>query len=83
MDTSQFDDTNFISKPDIKSILSSDLRNCFDEEIVDRNTEFPKYLTEANNIIKSLKNIKEYRQFEDPKIEELRWFNFAHINKKK
>ena len=76
-----FEDTNLINNPNIKSILSSDLRNCFDEETIDRSAEFIKYLTEANNIIKSLKNIKEYRQFDDPKIEELRWFNFLHLNK--
>ena len=76
-----FKDTNLINNLDIKSILSSDLRNCFDEESIDRNAEFTKYLNDANKIVKSFNESKEYKQFDDPEVEELRWFNFLHLNK--
>jgi len=76
-----FEDTNRINNPDIKSILSSDLQNCFDEESVDRNAEFTKYLNDANKIVKAFNELKEYQQFDDPEVEELRWFNFIHLTK--
>jgi len=76
-----FEDTFLYSKPDIKSILSSNLRNCFDEESIDRKVEFANYLDKANKIVQTLDEEKEYQQFDDPEVEELRWFNFIHLDK--
>ena len=76
-----FKDTNFINNPDIKSILSSDLRNCFDEESIDHSAEFRKYLKDANKLVSSFNESKEYQHFDDLEVEELRWFNFIHLSK--
>ena len=76
-----FEDTFLYSKLDIKSILSSNLRNCFDEESIDRKVEFANYLDKANKIVQTLDEEKEYQQFDDPEVEELRWFNFIHLDK--
>lgn len=76
-----FKDTILYNKPDIKSVLTTNLRDCFDEEFIDRNVEFTKYLNDARKLVKTLGDEIEYRQFDDPEAEELRWFNFIHINK--
>ncbi|MFX0074020.1 MAG: aminotransferase class V-fold PLP-dependent enzyme [Candidatus Hermodarchaeota archaeon] len=74
-----FKDKNPINNPNIESVISSDLKNCFDEESIDRLAEFTKYLNEAHKMVEVLNESKEYQQFDDPKIEELRWFNFLHL----
>ncbi|MHA1477089.1 MAG: aminotransferase class V-fold PLP-dependent enzyme [Promethearchaeota archaeon] len=76
-----FEDTLLYNKPDIKSILSIDLKNCFDEESIDRNVEFANYLNEARKLVKKFGDEIEYQQFDDPETEELRWFNFIHLHK--
>ncbi len=76
-----FKDTLSYNKPDIKSILSIDLKNCFNEESIDRNVEFANYLNEAKKLVKKFGDEIKYQQFDDPETEELRWFNFIHINK--
>jgi len=76
-----FEDTLLYNKPDIKSILSIDLKNCFDEESIDRNVEFANYLNEAIKLVKKFGDEIEYQQFDDPETEELRWFNFIHLHK--
>jgi selenocysteine lyase/cysteine desulfurase len=76
-----FKDTLLYNKPDIKSVLKTNLRDCFDEELIDRNIEFTKYLNDARKLVKTLGDEIEYRQFDDPEVEELRWFNFIHLNK--
>ena len=73
-----FKDTLLHNKPDIKSVLKTILLDCFDEEIIDRNVEFTKYLNDAKKLIKTLEDEIEYHQFDDPEAEELRWFNFIH-----
>ncbi|NVM18749.1 MAG: aminotransferase class V-fold PLP-dependent enzyme [Candidatus Lokiarchaeota archaeon] len=75
-----FEETLNYNHPDIKSILSTNLRDCFDEESIDRDAEFIKYLKDANKIIKNFEEEKEYQQFANPEDEELRWFNFIHLN---
>jgi selenocysteine lyase/cysteine desulfurase len=75
-----FKDTLLFNKPDIKSILSTDLKNCFDEEPIDQNEEFTKYLNDARKLVKTFGDEIKYHQFDDPEVEELRWFNFIHIN---
>ncbi len=77
----KFKDILNYNQPDIKSIVSAKLRDCFDQESIDRDAEFTKYLKDANNIIKKFKKEKEYQQFDDPNLEELRWFNFIHLIK--
>jgi len=76
-----FEDTLSYNKPEIKSILSTDLKNCFDEESIDRNIEYANYLNEARKLVKKFGDKIEYQQFDDPEDEELRWFNFIHLNK--
>jgi len=76
-----FKDTLLYNKPDIKSILSADLKSCFDEESIDQNVEFTKYLNDAEKLVKTFVDKIEYHQFDDLEAEELRWFNFIHINK--
>jgi len=76
-----FKDTLSYNKPEIKSILSTDLKNCFDEESIDRNIEYANYLNEARKLVKKFGDKIEYQQFDDPEAEELRWFNFIHLNK--
>ncbi|MHA1460027.1 MAG: aminotransferase class V-fold PLP-dependent enzyme [Promethearchaeota archaeon] len=76
-----FEDTLTYSMPEIKSILSTDLKNCFDEENIDRNAEFTNYLDNANKIAQTIEEEKDYQHFDDPEVEELRWFNFIHLNK--
>jgi len=76
-----FEDTNLINTPDIKSILSSDLKNCFDEESIDRNVEFVNYLNDAKKLVKKFGDEIVSHQFDDPEVEELRWFNFIHLTK--
>jgi selenocysteine lyase/cysteine desulfurase len=77
----KFEDILNYNRPDIKSIISAELRDCFDEESINRDAEFTKYLKDANKIIKNFIEEKEYQQFDDPNLEELRWFNFIHLNK--
>lgn len=76
-----FKDSLLYNKPDIKSVLKTKLKNCFDEEFIDRKVEFTKYLNDARNLVKTFEDEIEYRQFDDPEVEELRWFNFIHLNK--
>ena len=76
-----FEDTLLYNKPDIKSILSLNLRDCFEEESIDRTVEYTKYLNKARKIVQTFEEEKEYQPFDDPEDEELRWFNFIHLNK--
>ena len=76
-----FDDALNFNQPDISSILSTTLKDCFDEEPIDQNTEFTKYLKDAHEIVKKLKDRIKYQQFKEPELEELRWFNFIHLSK--
>ncbi|MHA1195907.1 MAG: aminotransferase class V-fold PLP-dependent enzyme [Promethearchaeota archaeon] len=70
------------NKPDIESLLKTELKACFDEKEIDRKAEFSKYLDEAEKIARDLEKPTDYFQFDDPIAEELRWFNFIHISKK-
>jgi selenocysteine lyase/cysteine desulfurase len=73
-----FKDTYLSSKPDIKTVLSTNLQNCFDEEIIDQKKEFAKYLKYAKDLAKKIGTEENYLQFDDPEVEKLRWFNFLH-----
>ena len=75
-----FKDTYLFSKPDIKTVLSLNLQNCFDEEVIDQKKEFAKYLKCAKELAQNIGMEEEYLQFEDSEIEKLRWFNFSHTN---
>ncbi|MFX0012026.1 MAG: aminotransferase class V-fold PLP-dependent enzyme, partial [Candidatus Hermodarchaeota archaeon] len=76
-----FEDSNLINKLSINSIVSSELQDCFDEELIDHNSEFSKYLSEAYKLIEVLSEAKDYQHFSNPEIEALRWFNFLHLKK--
>lgn len=76
----KFEEILNFNQPDVKSIVSSELKDCFEEESIDRDAEFIKYIKDAMNIIKKFKEKKEYQQFDDPSLEELRWFNFIFLN---
>ena len=77
----KFEDTLNYNQPEIKSILSTNLKDCFDEDPIDRDTEFINYLKNAKDIVNKFKEEKEYQQFDDPEAEELRWFNFIYLDK--
>jgi len=76
-----FKDAYLSSKPDIKTVLSTNLQNCFDEETIDQKKEFAKYLKYAKNLVLNIGKEEGYLQFEDSEVEKLRWFNFSHIKK--
>ena len=64
----------------IKSVLETDLIDCFKEKkIEDRKQRYDEYLIEANKIADSMADSKIYMKFNDPLAEEIRWFNFIHI----
>ena len=75
-----FKDTYLSSKPDIKTVLSLNLQNCFDEEFIDQKKEFAKYLKCAKELAQDIEMEENYLHFEDSEIENLRWFNFSHTN---
>ena len=76
----KFDDSVESEKMCIKSVLKSDLQDCFEEKkIEDRKQRYDEYLTEANKIADSLTDSKGYQKFKHPLAEELRWFNAIHI----
>jgi len=74
-----FKDDYLSNKPDIKTVLSTNLQNCFDEEIIDQKKEFTKYLEYAKDLVSNFGKEEIYLQFEDSEMEKLRWFNFLHI----
>lgn len=76
-----FKDIHLSSKPDIRTVLSTNLHNCFEEEVIDQKKEFTRYLQYAKDLVHNIKIEEEYLQFEDPEAEKLRWFNFIHIYK--
>jgi len=76
-----FKDEYLSNKPDIKTVLSSNLQNCFDEEFIDQKKEFAKYLKYAKDLAHKIRMKEDYLQFDDPETEELRWFNFMHKDK--
>jgi len=76
-----FKDAYLSNKPNIKTVLSTNLQNCFDEEIIDQKEEFAKYLKYAKDLAHSIEKEEDYLQFDDPETEELRWFNFINTNK--
>jgi hypothetical protein len=76
-----FEDPLNYNQPDIRSVLSSTLKDCFDEELIDKGSEFTKYMDEAIKIVKKFEVRNEYQQFDNPELEELRWFNFLHLTK--
>ncbi|MBY9018700.1 MAG: aminotransferase class V-fold PLP-dependent enzyme [Candidatus Lokiarchaeota archaeon] len=65
--------------PTIKNIQEMELRNCFEESLIDRELKFASYMKEAKNIISSLEEPSNYGKFKNPVAEALRWFNFVHI----
>lgn len=76
-----FKDAYLSSKPDIKTVLSINLQNCFDEEFVDQKIEFAKYLKHAKELAQNIEKDEKFLQFDDPEVEKLRWFNFLHKKK--
>ncbi|MBY9014722.1 MAG: aminotransferase class V-fold PLP-dependent enzyme [Candidatus Lokiarchaeota archaeon] len=73
-----FKDVHLSSKPDIKTVLSTNLRNCFEEEYIDQKKEFTKYLKYAKDLVYNIGMEEDYLQLEDSETEKLRWFNFSH-----
>ncbi len=74
-----FKDIHLSSKPDIRTVLSTNLHNCFEEEVIDQKKEFTKYLQYAKDLVHNIEIEEEYLQFEDSETEKLRWFNFSHV----
>ena len=70
------------NKPDIKTVLSTNLQNCFDEEYIDQKKEFTKYLNYAEGLVQNIGTKEKYLHLKDSEAEKLRWFNFSHSNEK-
>ncbi len=66
--------------PNIKNILEMELHYCFEEQLINRDLIFERYIEEAKNIISSLEVPSNFGAFKNPEAEALRWFNFLHID---
>jgi len=75
----QFQPEEEINLPTVQSILLMELRDCFDEEEIDREELFASYLQEAKRISDSLDEHPSFQSFKDPECEKLRWFYFSSI----
>ena len=75
----KFNDKQEETMPNIKNILEMELRNCFEEPLIDRDLTFENYMKEAKNIIRSLEIPSNYGKFKNPVAEALRWFHFIHM----
>ncbi|MHA1444481.1 MAG: hypothetical protein ACTSR4_07005, partial [Candidatus Hodarchaeales archaeon] len=71
-----FQDVDLQEFPNIKTVLRMNLKNCFDEDDIDRKTLFAQYLNDARKIAKKLQDPDSFNEFQNPAAEELRWFNF-------
>ena len=81
-----YEDPDLKFNPTIGNILKISLKDCFDEDEIDKSKIFPKYLEEAKNIVKELEsgaNACEtcYSSYDDPAAEKLRWFYFVNDKK--
>lgn len=74
-----FQDVDLQEFPNIKTVLRMDLKNCFDEDDIDRKVLFAQYLDEAEKLTKTLPKPDHFEEFQDPAAEELRWFNFQKV----
>jgi selenocysteine lyase/cysteine desulfurase len=73
-----FEDKDIEFNPTISNILELSLKDCFEEKHIEKETEFAKYLEEANEILKTLPEIDKFSKFADNIAEEMRWFNFLN-----
>ena len=64
----------------IKNILEMELHYCFEEQLINRDLIFDRYLKEAKKIVSSLEVPSNFGVFKNPEAETLRWFNFVHID---
>lgn len=73
-----FEDNDILFEPTIENVLDMPLDEYFKQNPVDRKELYRKYFSEAEKIVKRLENQHEvnYSKFDDPKVEELRFFNF-------
>ncbi|MHA1669000.1 MAG: aminotransferase class V-fold PLP-dependent enzyme [Promethearchaeota archaeon] len=84
--TGEWKHLNFEASEDIEdfninSILQMDLRDCFEEKDVYNYEEiYNEYIEIAKKIKKSLKIPEDYKEFKNPAVEELRWFNYVYIS---
>jgi hypothetical protein len=65
--------------PTVESVLSMELKDCFEEEKPHKKELFAKYLEEAQRISNLLDDNPSYGKFKDPLCEKLRWFYFSEI----
>ncbi len=65
--------------PTVKSVLSMELKDCFEEKKIHRKELFAQYLEEAKQIADTLDSNPKFRPFKDPDCEKLRWFYFSSI----
>lgn len=76
-----FEDSDIFFEPTIANVLDMALDDCFKQTSVDRAKLYRNYLSDAGKMAKDLENLGKvrYSKFEDPKVEELRFFNFINI----
>ena len=75
-----FKNNHLSTRPDIKTVLSTDLRDCFDEEFIDQKKEFTEYLKYAKELVQNIRVKEDYLHLEDSEAEKLRWFNYFHTS---
>lgn len=68
-----------IMDPTVESVLSMELRDCFDEKDINREKLFADYLKQARKICDKLDDNPKFGTFKDPDCEKLRWFYFDKI----
>jgi len=76
-----YEDKDLKFNPTIGNILKISLKDCFDEDEIDKSKLYPKYLEEAKKIAKGLEsdsttNKPSYSSYDDFQAENLRWFYF-------
>ena len=76
-----YEDKDLKFNPTIGNILKISLKDCFDEDEIDKSKLYPKYLEEAIKIAKGLEskstaNKPSYSSYDDFQAENLRWFYF-------
>jgi hypothetical protein len=79
-----YEDKDLKFNPTIGNILKISLKNCFDEDEIDKSKLYPKYLEEAKKLAQKLEldEIKSsYSSYDDYQAENLRWFYFVDDKK--
>ncbi|MHA1902125.1 MAG: aminotransferase class V-fold PLP-dependent enzyme [Promethearchaeota archaeon] len=81
-----YEDHDLKFNPTIGNILKISMKDCFDEEEIDKAKIFSEYLNEAKILAENLKSNEKnisFIPYEDHEAEKLRWFYFSNTKKNK